>query len=125
MDEIICLSATALARAIRSKDVTALDAVTAYLERIEAVNPILNAVVQLAADRALDEARAADAALARGDVKGPLHGVPMTLKDSIDTAGIVTTAGTTGRRNFIPEKDATVTARLRQAGAILLGKTNT
>ena len=125
MDEIICLSATALAQAIRSKEISAVDAVTAYLERIEAVNPIINAVVQLAAERALDEARAADAALARGEVRGPLHGVPMTLKDSIDTAGIITTAGTTGRRNFIPEKDATVTARLREAGAILLGKTNT
>ena len=125
MDEIICLSATTLAQAIRAKDVSSLDVVKAYLERIEAVNPTINAVVQLAAERALDEARAADAALARGEIKGLLHGVPMTLKDSIDTAGIITTAGTTGRRNFIPEKDATVTARLRQAGAILLGKTNT
>lgn len=125
MNEIICLSATALARAIRSKDISALNVVTAYLERIETINPTINAVVQLAADRALDEARAADAALAHGEVNGPLHGVPMTLKDSIDTAGIVTTAGTTGRRNFIPEKDATVAARLREAGAILLGKTNT
>ena len=125
MDDIICLSATALAQAIRTKKVSSVDVVKAYLARIEAVNPVINAVVQLAPERALDEARAADAALARDEIKGPLHGVPMTLKDSIDTAGIITTAGTTGRRNFIPDKDATVAARLRQAGAILLGKTNT
>jgi amidase len=125
MDDIICLSATALAQAIRDKNVSSLDVVKAYLARIEAVNPVINAVVQLAPERALGEARVADAALARGEIKGPLHGVPMTLKDSIDTAGIITTAGTTGRRNFIPDKDATVAARLRQAGAILLGKTNT
>ena len=73
----------------------------------------------------LDEAREADAALARGESKGPLHGVPMTLKDSLDTEGVVTTGGTLGRRTFVPERDSTVAARLRAAGAILLGKSNT
>ena len=95
------------------------------LDRIEEVNDRLNAVVRLCAERALDEAREADAALARGESKGPLHGVPMTLKDSLDTEGVVTTGGTLGRRTFVPERDSTVAARLRAAGAILLGKSNT
>jgi amidase len=125
MDELIYASATALARAIRAKEITSLEVVDAYLERIETVNPQLNAVVQVGADVARDQARAADAALARGKVKGPLHGVPMTFKDSLDTAGVISTGGTTGRRSFVPVQDATVVARMRAAGAILLGKTNT
>jgi amidase len=98
--------------------------VAACLDRTAAVNPRINAVVAFA-DDALDLARAADAALARGDDVGPLHGVPMTIKDSLDTAGLVTTAGTIGWKDRIPDRDATVVARLRAAGAILLGKTNT
>ena len=125
MHYILSASATAQAAAIRQKSVSAEEVVQAHLDRIEAVNPRLNAVVQLRTEAALDEARAADAALARGDRCGPLHGVPMTLKDSIDTAGVITTAGTRGRASFVPDRDATVVTRLRQAGAILLGKTNT
>jgi amidase len=125
MTDLIFSSATAIAAAIRQKRVSAQEMVQAYLERINRVNPRLNAVVQLRAEAALAEARAADAAQARGDRLGPLHGVPITLKDSIDTAGVITSGGTLGRRAFIPTKDATVAARLRQAGAILLGKTNT
>jgi amidase len=94
--------------------------VQAYLQRIEAVNPHLNAVVQLCAEAAQAEAHAADAALARGQITGPLHGVPMTIKDSLDTAGTITTGGTRGRAAFVPAKDATLVARLRAAGAILL-----
>jgi amidase len=81
--------------------------------------------VQTCFERALSEARELDAMLAQGKTRGPLHGVPMTIKDSIDTAGVISTGGTIGRMNFVPEKDATVVARLRSAGAILLGKTNT
>ena len=125
MDDLTFISATALASAIRQKTVSAQEAVQAYLNRIEAVNPTLNAVVQLRAEAALAEAQTADAALARGASLGPLHGVPMTIKDSIDTAGVITTGGTQGRQTFVPDQDATVVARLRQAGAILLGKTNT
>ncbi len=125
MDELIYASATALAKAIRTKEVCSLEVVDAYLRRIEAVNPQLNAVVQVGANAARDQARAADAALARGEVKGPLHGVPVTIKDSLDTAGVISTGGTTGRRSFVPAQDATVVARMRAAGAILLGKTNT
>ena len=125
MDEIIYRSAKAIARAVRDKEFTAVEAVEAHLRRIDEVNPRLNAVVQLVGDRALAEARRADEALARGDVIGPLHGVPMTIKDSLDTEGVVTTGGTKGRATFVPEQDSTVVARLRGAGAILLGKTNT
>jgi amidase len=74
---------------------------------------------------ALREAQAADQALARGQTVGALHGVPMTIKDSLDTAGIISTGGTMGRAHFVPEQDATAVARLRAAGAIILGKTNT
>ncbi len=125
MTDITYSSAKSIAQSIRDKEVSAVEVVQAHLDRIAEVNPSLNAVVCLCAERALDEARVADAALARGDATGPLHGVPMTLKDSLDTEGLVTTGGTTGRRDFVPERDATVTARLRAAGAILLGKTNT
>ena len=125
MNDIISCSATFQAAAIRQKSVSAEEVVRAHLDRIEAVNPTLNAVVQTCAEAALAGARAADADLARGDIRGPLHGVPMTIKDSIDTAGVISTAGTTGRASFVPDRDATVVARLRQAGAILLGKTNT
>ena len=125
MDDLIYASAAALARNIRDKKVSALEVVDAHLRRIEEVNPRLNAVVQLAADRARAEARESDEALAGGEVKGPLHGVPITIKDSLDTQGVISTWGTKGRASFIPERDSTVVARLRSAGAILLGKTNT
>lgn len=125
MDELIYASVTSLASAIRDKEVSSVEVVEAHLRRIEEVNPKLNAVVQLVGDRALAEARSADQTLAKGEINGPLHGVPMTLKDSLDTAGVISTGGTLGRASLVPESDATVVARLRAAGAILIGKTNT
>jgi amidase len=110
--------------AIRTGEVSSVEVVEACLRRIEVVNPLINAVVRLA-DDALDVARAADAARGRGTSLGPLHGVPFTIKDSLDTAGVVTTAGTVGWATRVPERDATVVARLKAAGGILLGKTNT
>jgi amidase len=124
MDKLIYASATALARAIRSKEVSSEEVIDAYLQRIEEVNPKLNAIVQLTANAARVQAREADAALARGHIKGPLHGVPMTIKDNIQTAGVICTAGTKGRASFVPIRDDTVVARVRASGAILLGKTN-
>lgn len=124
MNDLIRASVVETARAIRAGEVSSVEAVGAYLARIEAVNPKLNAVVQTAGEVALERAREADAALARGRVWGPLHGVPMTIKDSFETAGMVTTAGTEGLESYVPERDASVVARLRAAGAILLGKTN-
>ena len=124
MDEIIYWSAKELAEAIRAKKLSSLEVVDAHLRRIAEVNPKLNAVVQLTAEAAREQARAADAVLAHGKVKGPLHGVPFTIKDSLTTAGVITTAGTLGRAAFVPAQDATAVARMRAAGAILLGKTN-
>ena len=124
MDRIISASAAAIARAIRAKQVSSEEVVNAHLKRIRAVNPQLNSVVQEVSEAACAQARAADAAVARGDLIGPLHGVPMTIKDTLDTAGLISTAGTHGRADFVPEEDATAVARMRSAGAILLGKTN-
>jgi Asp-tRNA(Asn)/Glu-tRNA(Gln) amidotransferase A subunit family amidase len=123
-DELCFASATWLAEAIRTRDVSSLEVVDACLARIERVNPTLNAVVRFA-DDARECARQADTDLAAGIIRGPLHGVPFTIKDSLDTAGVVTTAGTVGWRDRVPTRDATVVARLRAAGGILLGKTNT
>ena len=124
IDEPIYASATALVHAIRAKALSSEEVVNAYLQRIEAVNPRLNAVVQLTADEARDQARAADAALARSEISGPLHGIPVTIKDAFDTARVISTGGSKGRAAYVPSQDATAVARLRAAGAIILGKTN-
>src|SRR6266404_6089589 len=122
--EITSKSASELADAIRSKKLTSKAIVEAHLDRIAKVNPKLNAIVQLTADSARREAEEADAALGRGEVKGPLHGVPITIKDTLETKGVICTGGTKGRANFVPAADATAVARLRAAGGIILGKTN-
>jgi amidase len=124
-EDLIYMSATKLAGLIRAKKVSALEAVEAYIGRQLTVNDRLNAVVMNAYARARAEAKALDQKAARGEFVGPLHGVPMTIKDSLDTAGVITTGATYGRQQYVPDKDATVVARLRAAGAILLGKTNT
>jgi len=122
--ELIFASATEQAKAIREKQISSEELVQACLARIADVNPKLNAVVQLTAATALAQAREADRALAQGEIKGPLHGVPFTLKDAIETAGVICTAGTLGRAAYVPKEDATVVKRLRAAGGVLLGKTN-
>jgi amidase len=124
MREWIYESASAMAAAIRGKELSAVDLVCASLARIEEVNPQLNAVVQVCAEQALKDAHDADQSVARGDAVGPLHGVPFTLKDAIETKGVVCTGGTEGRSRYSPQEDAVVARRLREAGAILLGKTN-
>jgi len=124
MEELINQSASALARAIRSKQVSSQEVVEACLQRIALVNPQLNAVVQLADDKAREQARQADKAIAHGEKLGPLHGVPITIKDAFETAGIISTGGTKGRTEYVPAQDATAVARLKAAGAIILGKTN-
>ena len=123
-DELWAGSASRLASLIRDREVSSEEVVEACLARIAAVNPQINAVVAFTEDP-VERARQADRRLAAGDEIGPLHGVPFTAKDSLDTAGLVTTAGTVGWRDRVPDRDATVVARLRDAGAILLGKTNT
>ena len=124
MSELIYSSATSLAQSIRDKAVSSAEVVDAYISRVEEINPKLNCVVQLSADQARSQAREADAALARGELKGPLHGLPLTTKDSIAMAGVITTSGTLGRKSHVPQEDATVIARLRAAGAIMMGNTN-
>jgi len=118
-------SVSALAAAIRSRSISSEEVVRAYLDRIDEVNGLLNAVVQIRHEAALEEARNADRVLARGQVIGALHGVPFTAKDTFDTHGVISTAGTLGRRGYIPTRDASVVARIKHAGGILLGKTNT
>jgi amidase len=124
MDELFYASATTLARRIRDRELSSKEVVLAHLHRIEAINSHLNALVQSAGEQALKDADAADAALAQGQLIGPLHGVPFTVKDWIDTAGLPCTGGDLTFRARVPAEDATVVARMRQAGAILLGKTN-
>lgn len=118
-------SATALARAIRTRRLSAESVTAAFLARIRDVNPAIHAVIQVQWDAAMAHARAADTEVKRGRPLGALHGVPVTIKDSLDTAGIISTAGTTGRAQFVPPRDAAVVARLKAAGAIILGKSNT
>ncbi len=122
---LIYMSATQIAGLIRAKKVSALEAVNAFIDRQIAVNDKLNAVVTNCFERARSEAKALDARAAKGDFAGPLHGVPITIKDSLDTEGVVSTGATVGRQQYVPKKDATVVGRVRKAGAILLGKTNT
>ena len=124
-DQIIRLSASLLGERIRNDELSSEAAVEAHLKQIARINPALNAVVFLDSEGALEAARAADKRLANGEKTGPLHGVPMTVKDSFDVAGMISAGGTMGRKNFVPKADATAVKRLRKAGAIILGKTNT
>lgn len=108
---------------IRNREVSPVEVAQAHLEQIERLNPELNAIVTLAPD-VLERARAAEAVLMRGESVGGLHGVPVTIKDTIETAGIRTTSGSKMRVDYIPQTDAPAVARLKAAGAIILGKTN-
>jgi amidase len=111
------------ARMIREKQISCAELLDTHLARIEALNPQLHAIVQLDADGARAAASAADDAIARGDAIGPLHGLPFTAKDWLETEGLICAAGFEERRSYVPRRDATVVARMRAAGAILLGKT--
>ena len=113
-----------MAKAIRSGRISSEEIVSAHIEQIGAINPHLNAVVRTEGHKALIQARAADRHISRGAKLGPLHGVPFTVKDIFDTAGVVTTAGLRKLAENVPTRDATVVARMRAAGAIMIGKTN-
>ena len=126
MSSDICqLSAVELARLVRAKTLSARDVVGAHLARIERVNPGLNAIVTLVADQAMERARLADEDLARGRAVGPLHGLPIAHKDLQPTNGIRTTFGSPIYKEFVPSEDSLTVERLRLAGAIVVGKTNT
>ncbi len=124
MTELTEKSITSLAALISSREISPVEVVQAYLDRIDEINPTLNAIVTLAPD-VLEKAREAEAAVVRGDVPGPLHGVPLTIKDTIETNGLRTTSGSAVHADFVPERDAEAVARLKAAGAIILGKSNT
>jgi len=121
--ELDFASALDAGRAIRSGQVSSVELTTRILDRIQQHNGKLNAIVALAPD-AVDRARAADEARARRDLAGPFHGVPCTIKDTFEVAGVTTTAGSPSLRTHVPTRDAAVVARLRAAGMIVLGKTN-
>src|SRR6266496_1396504 len=124
MTELIAESLTKLAELIRARKVSPVEVADSYLLQIDKLNPELNAIVTLASDLRMDAANA-EAALMRGENLGVLHGVPITIKDTIETGGLRTTSGSTTRAAFIPQRDAPAVARLKAAGAIILGKTNT
>ena len=122
-DDIIFSDATKLAELIRTKAVSPVEVVQKHLDRIDATNPAINAIVTIA-DDAIAAAKAAEKAVLAGDDIGPLHGVPFTVKDSIDTAGVLTQRGSPIFKGRLPDTDATSVARMKAAGGILLGKTN-
>lgn len=119
---LLNLSALQLAALIKAGEASSVEVVGEHLKQIERVNPSLHAIVQLS-DDAPEDARAADAALASGETPGPLHGVPFTVKDWIETRDLPCAASLEDRRKFRPKRDATAVDRMRAAGAILLGKT--
>ena len=125
MIEICFLSATEMVRRIRRKELSAREVLEAHLRQIELVNPKVNAIVTLVADRALDCARRLDEAAARGNFAGPLHGLPVAHKDLFATKGIRTTFGSPIFQDFVPPSNDLIVDRIQQAGAITIGKTNT
>ncbi|HEY2498599.1 MAG TPA: amidase [Candidatus Angelobacter sp.] len=122
--ELALLDLSQASLAVQKKDVSPVELTRACLERIERLNPALNAFITVTDSAALEEARKAETEISRGEWKGPLHGVPLAVKDLIETAGVKTTAASAVLKDFIPSTDAEVVRRLKAAGAILLGKLN-
>ena len=123
MDELTAISLMKMVELIRSGEVSPVEVAEAHLRRIDELNPALNAIVTLAPDF-IERARDAEAAVMRGDEVGVLHGVPVTIKDTIETAGLRSTSGSRIRADYVPQTDAPAVARLKAAGAFVLGKTN-
>ncbi|MFI6388341.1 amidase [Nonomuraea sp. NPDC050540] len=121
MTDLHYLTATEMSRLLRARDIGAVELLQAHLDRIEQVNPRVNAIVTLAAEQAMDTARALDSVAPAG----PLHGLPVAHKDLVDTAGLRTTYGSPAFADHVPEKDDLIVQRLKAAGAITIGKTNT
>lgn len=122
---IVFTTASQLAQMIRNKQVSAVEVLNAHLEQIEKYHHQINAIATLNRDQAIQRAMEADEALAKGENWGVLHGVPVTIKDLLETADLASTAGYLPLKNYLPRKSATTVARLQTAGAIILGKTNT
>ena len=125
MTDLTFLSAVTMAQQIRTKKISPVELAEAHLAKIERLNPKLNAFVQVDADRVRQQARDAEAAVMSRKPLGPLHGVPISIKSSIEVAGLRCEAGTRLRAGFVAAHDAPLVARLRNAGAIILGTTNT
>lgn len=124
MNDLIFLSATQLAQKIRERSVSSVELLDAFLAQIAKYNSQLNAICTLDAEHAYNRAKAADEAFAKGENWGVLHGVPITIKDCLETSGILTTAGYKGLKNYVPVSDTIAVKRLVAAGAIVMGKTN-
>lgn len=124
-NEICFLTAAELAGKIRSKEVSAEEVMETHLDQIERVNPKVNAIVTYLPEQAMEGARAADKMLAKGDAVGPLHGLPVAHKDLVETKGILTTYGSPIYKDNVPDQDALIVERLKKAGAVTIGKTNT
>lgn len=118
------LSATELASLIKSREVSPVEATEAYLERIPQIDGKLNSYITVTADRAMADARQAEQEIVSGNYRGPMHGIPIGIKDQVYTKGILTTGGSTILKDFVPSEDATVVTKLNEAGAVLLGKLN-
>jgi aspartyl-tRNA(Asn)/glutamyl-tRNA(Gln) amidotransferase subunit A len=123
-NELPLLDLAEASLAVQKKEVSPVELTRACLERIDRLNPQLNAFITMTADSALDEARKAEAQIARGEWKGPLHGIPLAVKDLLETAGVRTTAASAVLKDYVPSADAEVIRRLKAAGAVLLGKLN-
>ncbi|HUK52580.1 MAG TPA: amidase [Candidatus Binatia bacterium] len=123
-EDLAFLSVAGLAALLRAKKLSPVELVRVYLERIARLNPRLNAFLTVPQENAIEEAERAEREIARGKWRGPLHGIPIAVKDNIESRGVRTTAGSKILASFVPQRDAPVLARLRQAGAILLGKTH-
>jgi amidase len=125
MKDIISQSAKTLSKAIMSKEISSTELVLSCINQIESVNPKINAVVQFSPEKALLEAKEKDNLISKNKILGPLHGIPFTLKDVYNTKGDIVTAGCLGLKDNIAQEDASIVKRLKKAGAILIGKTNT
>src|SRR5262245_26240953 len=123
-DDLTKLSIVEASRRIAARDLSPVELTRAYLARIESVDRRVNSYITVTADRALEQARALEAELSRGGPRGPLHGIPIALKDNIDTARVLTTAASAVYADRIPTEDAACVRKLRDAGAIFLGKLN-
>jgi len=122
--ELAELTISEIAPLIRKKQISPLELTKSYLDRIKKLNPVLNAYLTITEEQAIAAARRAEREIARGNYRGPLHGIPFSIKDNIATKGVTTTAGSKILSDWVPDFDATVVERLKEAGAIILGKTN-
>ena len=118
------LTASQLSKLIESKEISPVEATEAYLDRIQEVDGDLNSYITVTREQALEAARLAEQEIASGMNRGPLHGVPIAVKDQFNTDGVLTTGGSSILKDNVPEEDATVISKLKDAGAVLLGKLN-